>query len=116
MIVVTGATGRLGRLVVGELLKRVPAGRIVAGTRHPERAADLARLGVSIRRADYDDRASLDAAVAGARKVLLISGNEVGRRVPQHKAVLDAVRCAGVDLFAYTSVLRADTNPMSVAA
>ncbi|KAA9158237.1 SDR family oxidoreductase [Amycolatopsis acidicola] len=112
MIVVTGATGQLGRHVIEGLKAQVPAERIVAAVRSPEKAADL---GVTVRKADYNDPASLDAAFAGAEKVLLISGNEVGRRVPQHKAVVDAAKRAGVSLLAYTSAPKADTSPLILA-
>ncbi|MFD7657382.1 NmrA family NAD(P)-binding protein [Actinosynnema sp. NPDC059797] len=113
MIVVTGATGQLGRLVVTALLDRgVPAARVVVAVRDPEKAEDL---GVTAREADYDRPETLAGAFEGAEKVLLISGNEVGRRVPQHRAAVDAARAAGVRLLAYTSVLRADTTTVSVA-
>lgn len=116
MIVVTGATGQLGRLVIAALLKTVPAGQIVAAVRSPEKAADLAALGVQVRRADYTDAASLDAAFQGASKVLLISSNEIGERLAQHRAVIDAAKRASVQLLAYTSVLRADTSTLGLAA
>ncbi|MFP8907401.1 SDR family oxidoreductase [Streptomyces atacamensis] len=115
MIVVTGATGQLGRLVVEDLLTRVPADRIVAAVRTPEKAADLAERGVQVREADYDRPDTLMTAFEGAEKILLISGSEVGRRVPQHQAVVDAARQAGADLLAYTSVLHADTSTLPVA-
>jgi len=116
MIVITGASGQLGRLVIEALLQKVPAGEIVAAVRHPEKVADLAALGVQVRLADYDQPASLAAAFAGADKLLLISANEVGRRVPQHRAVIDAAKAAGVGLLAYTSLLHADTSPLPLAA
>lgn len=116
MIVVTGATGQLGRLVIAALLKTVPAGQIVAAVRSPEKAGDLAALGVQVRRADYTDAASLDAAFQGATKVLLISSNEIGARLAQHRAVIDAAKRAKVQLLAYTSVLRADTSSLGLAA
>ncbi|WP_034293483.1 SDR family oxidoreductase [Herbaspirillum sp. RV1423] len=116
MIVVTGATGQLGRLVIAALLKTVPAGQVVAAVRSPEKAGDLAALGVQVRRADYTDAASLDAAFQGAEKVLLISSNEIGQRLPQHRAVIDAAKRADVKLLAYTSVLRADTSTLGLAA
>lgn len=116
MIVVTGASGQLGRLVIESLLQKLPAGEIVAAVRSPEKLADLAARGVQIRPADYDRPETLDAALAGADKLLLISGNEVGRRVPQHKAVIDAAKRAGVKLLAYTSLLHADTSPLPLAA
>lgn len=115
MIVVTGATGQLGRLVVHSLLRSVPAGEIVAAVRQPDKAADLAALGVQVRQADYDQPATLAAALAGADKVLLVSSSEVGRRVPQHRAVIDAAKAQGVRLLAYTSVLHADTSPLGLA-
>lgn len=116
MIVITGASGQLGRLVIEALLQTVPAGEIVAAVRNPEKVADLAARGVQVRVADYDQPASLAAAFAGADKLLLISANEVGRRVPQHRAVIDAAKAAGVGLLAYTSLLHADTSPLPLAA
>ncbi|MBX6383872.1 MAG: SDR family oxidoreductase [Microbispora sp.] len=115
MIVVTGATGRLGRLVIGELAGRVPASQIIAAVRSPEKAADLAERGVQVRKADYDDPATLGPAFEGATKILLISGSEVGRRVDQHNAVVDAAKAAGAGLLAYTSILHADTSPLGLA-
>lgn len=116
MIVITGASGQLGRLVIEALLQTVPAGEIVAAVRNPEKVADLAARGVQVRVADYDQPASLAAAFAGADKLLLISANEVGRRVPQHRAVIDAAKAAGVGLLAYTSLLHADSSPLPLAA
>lgn len=110
MIVVTGATGQLGKLVIEELLKTVPASQIAAAVRNPEKAQDLAAKGIEVRQADYSRPESLDAAFAGAEKVLLISSSEVGQRVAQHQAVIDAARAAGVKLLVYTSILNADTS------
>lgn len=115
MIVVTGATGQLGRLTIEELLRTVPAERIVAAVRTPARAADLAERGVQVREADYDRPETLAAALDGAERMLLVSGNEVGRRFAQHRAAVDAARRAGVALVVYTSVLHADTTPLPVA-
>ena len=115
MIVITGASGQLGRLVIQSLLTKVPASRIVAAVRNPQKASDLAALGVQIRRADYTDSASLDAAFQGAEKVLLISSSEVGQRLAQHRNAIDAARRAGVSLLAYTSLLHADTSPLGLA-
>lgn len=112
MIVVTGASGHLGRLVVEGLKKQLPADRIVAAARTPEKAADL---GVPVRKADYDDPATLAAAFDGADKVLLISGSEVGSRVAQHRAVVEAAQKAGVSHLVYTSAPRADTTPLVLA-
>jgi NAD(P)H dehydrogenase (quinone) len=115
-IVVTGASGHLGRLVVENLLARgVPAAQIVAAVRTPQKAAGLAARGVQVREADYDRPETLALAFAGADKLLLVSGSEMGRRVPQHQAVADAARQAGAGHIAYTSILRADTTPIALA-
>ncbi|QEI06647.1 SDR family oxidoreductase [Pigmentiphaga aceris] len=115
MIVVTGATGQLGRLVIAALLKTVPASQIVAAVRTPAKAADLAALGVLVRQADYAQPATLVSAFAGAEKLLLISSSEVGQRLVQHQAVIAAAKQAGVKLIAYTSLLHADTSPLGLA-
>ncbi|WP_028656282.1 NmrA family NAD(P)-binding protein [Nocardioides sp. J54] len=116
-LVVTGATGHLGRLVVESLLARgVPADQVVAVGRDEERLAALADLGVTARRADYDDPAAVAAAVEGAEKVLLVSGSEVGQRAAQHLNVIDAAVAAGVQLLAYTSIPHADTSRLVLAA
>lgn len=115
MIVITGATGQLGRLVIEALLKTLPASEIVAAVRSPGKAQDLAALGVSVRQADYNQPATLDCAFAGAHKLLLISSSEVGQRAPQHRAVIEAAQRAGVKLVAYTSVLHADSSPLALA-
>ncbi|MGW1448703.1 SDR family oxidoreductase [Micromonospora sp. NPDC002411] len=114
---VTGATGRLGRLVIGQLLDSgVPAAEIAAVVRSPEKAADLTARGVEIRKANYDDPSTLPGAVAGVRRLLLISGDTPGQRVPQHTAVIDAAKLAGVERLVYTSILKADTttNPLAL--
>src|SRR5471032_818649 len=108
MIIVTGASGQLGRLVIARLLKTVPAAQIVAAVRDVAKVADLAAQGVQVRRADYSDPAALDAAFQGASKVLLISSSELGQRGPQHRNVIDAAVRAKAGLLAYTSVLHAD--------
>lgn len=115
-ILVTGATGQLGRLIIDRLLEKVPASRIVASMRDAGKAGDLASRGVEVRPADYNDPASLDVALAGVGKLLLISSSEVGARVPQHRNVIDAAARARVGLIAYTSILHADTSPMGLAS
>lgn len=112
MIAITGATGQLGRLAVAALKQRVPAQTIVALVRSPEKAEGL---GVSARKADYTDPATLDAALQGIDKLLLISSNEVGARFAQHQNVIDAARRAGVKQIVYTSLLHADTSPLNLA-
>jgi NAD(P)H dehydrogenase (quinone) len=113
MIAVTGATGKLGRLVIAELLTKVPAREIVALARSPEKAKDL---GVTVREADYDKPETLNAALAGVDKVLLISASEPGKRVPQHTAVINAAKKAGVKLLAYTGILHGDESKIGLAS
>lgn len=114
-ILVTAAGGQLGRLTIDALLKLVPASQIVAGLRDPAKGADLAARGVTVVAADYSKPETLDAAFKGIDRLLLISSNELGQRVAQHRNVIDAAKKAGVKLIAYTSVLRADISPLSVA-
>lgn len=116
MIVVTGASGQLGRLVIEALLQRVSAAEIVAVVRDSAKAGDLVARGVQLRQADYNQPATLEAAFQGADKLLLISSSEIGQRVAQHRAVIEAAQRAGVKLLAYTSVLHADTSPLGLAA
>ncbi|MFD7692206.1 SDR family oxidoreductase [Streptomyces sp. NPDC059805] len=103
-IVVTGATGHLGRHVVEQLLEKVPAEQVTAVARTPEKAADLAARGVRVAVADYNAPETFDGLFAAGDKVLLISGSEVGNdRVAQHRTVIEAAKAAGVALLAYTS-------------
>ncbi|GAA2978383.1 SDR family oxidoreductase [Streptomyces drozdowiczii] len=104
-IVVTGATGALGRLVVEHLLTTVPASEVAAVVRDKEKAAGLAAKGVELRIADYDRPETLAGAFRSGDRVLLISGNAVGSRIPQHTAVIDAAKAAGVAQLAYTGIL-----------
>ena len=117
-ILITGATGQLGRLVVESLLERdVPAGQIVAAGRNAAKLEELAGLGVQTRRLDYSDPVSLREALTGIDKVLLVSGNEPGpQRLPQHLNVIEAAKDAGVELLAYTSIANADTSTLALAA
>ena len=112
---VTGATGKLGRLVLDELLTKVDAKDVVALARDPTALQAYDQLGVQVRQADYDDPASLDAALAGVDRLLLISGNAVGQRERQHGAVLEAAKAAGVSYLAYTSVLNAQASKLMLA-
>lgn len=103
-IVVTGASGKLGRHVVEQLLEKVPAGQVTAVVRSPEKVADLAERGVRVAVADYNAPETFDGLFAAGDKVLLISGNEFDKgRVRQHSVVIDAAKAAGVALLAYTS-------------
>jgi NAD(P)H dehydrogenase (quinone) len=114
-ILVTAAGGQLGRLVLAELLKSIPPDRIVAGARRPDALADFAAKGVAVRAADYAKPATLDAALAGVDRLLLISSNAVGQRAVEHQNAIDAAVRAGVSLIAYTSILHADTTPIALA-
>jgi NAD(P)H dehydrogenase (quinone) len=116
MIAVTGATGELGSLVIETLLHSVPPSQIVAAVRTPSKAHALAAKGVQVREADYSRPETLDSAFTGVTHLLLISSNQVGQREAQHKAVIDAAKAAGVTLLAYTSLLRADTSTLLLAA
>lgn len=110
LIAVTGATGGLGTLVIDRLLRRTPADRIVAIARDADKAAATLPQSVQVRIADHDDRAAVDAAVAGIDALLLISGNEFRKRMPQHRNVIEAAKQAGVSRILYTSGPHADTS------
>ena len=114
MIAITGATGQLGRLTIASLLTKIAPSQIVALARDPAKASDLSAQGVIVRKADYDDQASLDAALQDVDKVLLISSNEIGQRDHQHAAVIDAARKNNVGFIAYTSLLHADTSTLEL--
>ncbi|WP_246572612.1 SDR family oxidoreductase [Kineosporia corallincola] len=116
-IVVTAATGQLGRLVIQDLLaKGVTPGDIVAGGRNPEKLSELAASGVRVQTVDYDQPQTLAAAFDGADRVLFVSGSEPGRRIPQHKNVIDAAKAAKVGLIAYTGIANAGTTTMKLAS
>lgn len=103
MILVTGATGKLGQSVVQQLLRRTSADRVAALVRDEQKASDLKGQGVSLRVGSYDDVASLDRAMQGVKRVLLIAGTDEERRVEQHQRVIDAAKSAGAEAIAYTS-------------
>ncbi|OIN58063.1 SDR family oxidoreductase [Arsenicibacter rosenii] len=111
-IALTGATGQLGRLVVAILKEKTAAEHIVALVRSATKAADL---GVDVREADYEQPETLTAALNGVDTLLLISGNEIGKRAAQHKNVIEAAQKAGVTWIVYTSLLHADTSTISLA-
>src|SRR6202046_5046491 len=114
---VTGAGGHLGRRVV-ELLIEQRAGKIVAGTRKPEKLADLAARGVEVRHADFEDPKGLEGALAGVDRVLIISTDAIdrpGRRLAQHKAAVAAAVSAGVKHALYTSMPNPETSPVVFA-
>jgi NAD(P)H dehydrogenase (quinone) len=103
MILVTGATGHLGAAVLQTLLQKTPAARLAALVRDEAKATDLQAQGVNIRVGSYDDPASLDRAMQGIDKVLLISGGGEEDGLQLHKNVVDAATKAGVRCLAYTS-------------
>jgi NAD(P)H dehydrogenase (quinone) len=117
-IVVTGATGQLGRLTVEALLRRgIPAADIIATGRDIARIKDLTDRGITVRRADFADTDSLAEAFAGADRLLLISASvPVGERVANHRRVIDAAVSAGVSLVAYSSTTHADTATTVIGA
>ncbi|MCP2637683.1 SDR family oxidoreductase [Microbacterium sp. HD4P20] len=116
-ILVTGATGQLGRLVIDSLISRGVAPQdIVAGARDTAKADDLARRGVTVRELDYTDPSTIASAFEGVDAVLLISSSEVGQRVAQHEAVIDAAAARGVSKFVYTSAPKATTTDLILAA
>lgn len=113
-ILVTGATGGLGRAIVEALLKKIPASRIVATARRVDLAAPLAARGVEVRRADYLDPRSLPSAFAGVTKLFLVSAPSFTDRTTQHINVIDAARAAGVRHIFYPTIQRKDdtTSPI----
>ena len=110
-IAVTGASGHLGRLVV-QGLKAKGAASVVALARAPEKVADL---GVEARAFDYARTETLAPALQGVDVLLLVSGTDMGQRTAQHRGVIEAARAAGAGRIVYTSLLRADTSPLSLA-
>lgn len=115
MIVITGANGQLGTLVLEGLLQQMPANQLIAAVRTPSKSKAFADKGVQVREADYSRPETLRKAFEGATKLLLISGDQLGQRVPQHQAVIDAAKDAGAALLAYTSILHADTSTLQLA-
>ena len=119
-ILVTGASGKLGRAVIDHLLdsQGVAPGRIVAGSRNPAGLADLAARGVVVRKVDFDDQPGLEDAFAGAGTVLIVSTDMIdgaGTRLRQHRAAVAAAKKAGVERIAYTSLPDAATSSVSFA-
>lgn len=119
-ILVTGAAGQLGQRVIHHLLEtyKVPAANILAATRDPAKLASLAARGVGIRKADFDDAASLEAAFKGVDRPLIISTDALavpGQRLKQHKAAVEAAAEAGVKHIAYTSIPSPDRSVVTFA-
>jgi len=108
---ITGATGHLGRIVVEKMKAKTPSENIVALVRSRSKAEDL---GVASREFDYAKPETLAAALQGVDALLLISSNEIGKRARQHENVIEAAKQAGVGRIVYTSLLHADTTPLSL--
>jgi NAD(P)H dehydrogenase (quinone) len=108
-VIVTGASGQLGRLVTQRLLEHLSPAQIILVTRRPDALAELAERGVEVRRGDFDEPASLVDAFADGDRMLLISTPAIGRRTEQHRAAIDAAAAAGVSHLVYTSF----TNPVA---
>jgi NAD(P)H dehydrogenase (quinone) len=114
--VITGASGHLGRLVVDQLLAAGhPPAQIVATSRDVSRLTGLAQRGVTVRRADFADPGTLDAAFAGADTLLLVSTTTVGERFGNARNAIDAAARADVPRIAYTSIVNASTARMTLA-
>lgn len=111
-IAVTGSTGQLGRLIIPALRQKVAASKVVALARSATKAADL---GVPVREADYGSVEALERALQEVDTLLLISSSEVGQRAQQHRNVIKAAQVSGVGRIVYTSLLHADTSPLSLA-
>lgn len=109
---ITGATGHLGRIVIDKLKGRMPEKSIVALVRSPEKATDMV---VEAREFDYTRPENLPDALKDIDNLLLISGSEVGQRARQHYNVIQAAKLSGVKWIVYTSILHADTSPISLA-
>jgi NAD(P)H dehydrogenase (quinone) len=106
MIIVTGATGQLGRLIVEKLVQLVPATQVGASVREMAKAADLLALGVRVRQGDFDRPDSLTHAFEGATQVLIVSSNaraSGGDPLAQHRSAIEAARAAGARRIVYTS-------------
>ena len=114
-IAITGATGQLGHYVIQALLTKTDAQNIVALVRDLNKAQHLKAQGVELRHFDYDQTETLAPALEGIDKLLLISANEIGRRTPQHQAVIQAAQQSNVPYIAYTSLLNADASTLGLS-
>ncbi|MBP1857361.1 SDR family oxidoreductase [Rhizobium herbae] len=119
-LLVTGATGKLGRLVLDELLAsgKVSPADIIATSRDTEKLADYAAKGVQTRAANFDDAASLEAAFTGADRILIISTDaldEPGKRLRQHLTAVAAAQKAGAKHILYTSMPNPETSVIPFA-
>ncbi|MBW5446066.1 NAD(P)H-binding protein [Cohnella sp. CFH 77786] len=115
-MMVTGATGKLGSLVVEKLLETVPAGDLAVSVRNPEKAASLRDRGVDVRQGDFDRPETLDRAFAGVDRLLIISADgDTETRIRQHQAAVAAAKRANVGFIAYTSAPNASESSLFLA-
>jgi NAD(P)H dehydrogenase (quinone) len=114
-VAVTGASGQLGRKVADLLLERLDPSQVVLLTRAPEALASYSERGAAVRRADFDEPASLADAFSGADRALLISALDFERRTGQHRAAIEAAKTAGVQQVIYTSIPEPEGNPAAAA-
>ena len=116
-VTITGAAGHLGRHVTQHLLGRLAPEQLVLVTRRPEALRELRARGAEVRFGDFDDPPSLVEAFAGGERMLLISTDALGRRLPQHRAAIDAAATAGVGHVVYTSAVSpVASSPIGVIA
>lgn len=115
-ILITGATGELGRKVVASLLEKNSAESIAVSVRNPDKAAEFAEKGIEVRKADYEDPSSLEKAFEGIEHLLLISSQgDNDTRIRQHKNAVSAAKKAGVTHIVYTSVSKAENSSLFLA-
>lgn len=110
---VSGASGQLGRLVVQDLLER--GCTVVAGSRNPDKIADLADAGATTRSVDFNDPDQVRAAFEGVDRALIISTDAIGHRAEGQIAAVKAAAAAGVKHLVYTSLASADVDGMAIA-
>lgn len=111
-ILVTGATGHLGKAVLEYLLKKTNAANLSVLIRKPEKAAEFRDMGVAVKTGDYSDTIKLQEAFKGVDKIYLVSGSDLANRAAQHKNVIEQAKAAGVKQIVYTSFQRkSDANP-----
>jgi len=114
-VIITGASGPFGRSTTEGLLKRMPAENLILVSRNPDKLADMKALGADVRFGDFDDKASLLKAFVGGDRMLMISTNRVGQRMPQHTNAVTAATESGVQHIAYTSFVGAEPDNPSLA-
>ena len=110
MILITGATGHLGKAVVNQLLTKTAASNIAILARDLNKALEYKTKGIEVRIGDFDNPDSLNIAMKGIETVLLVSGSDPVNRLQQHKNVIDAAVKNGVNRIAYTSVTMENLN------